>query len=172
MWGTILLSVRPWAPDLKQKQVGSGGFLGFWFWFWFSSRVQRGDETQAHSLSGSVVLMLEASLHPVPDVLEPEPQVHVSTKLHQNQQNQTHTGPSGLGSVRAPFLLCHDFLFLSNLTSCHQSIRTKLGSKVLRSLSELFSRFNSQFNQNSRPTEPLSVRTHPDWCRWGESGRI
>lgn len=33
------------------------------------SRVQRGDETKAHSFSGPVVLVFEASQHPVPDIL-------------------------------------------------------------------------------------------------------
>lgn len=35
-----------------------------------NSRVQRGDETKAHSFSGPVVFMLEASQHSVPHVLQ------------------------------------------------------------------------------------------------------
>lgn len=34
------------------------------------SRVQRGDETKAHSLPGPVVLVLEATQHSVPHVLQ------------------------------------------------------------------------------------------------------
>lgn len=43
------------------------------------SRVQRGDETKAHSFSGPVVLMFEASQHSVPHVLQhtPEEYAHV-----------------------------------------------------------------------------------------------
>lgn len=36
----------------------------------FDSRVQRGDETKAHSFSGPVVLVFEASQHSVPHILQ------------------------------------------------------------------------------------------------------
>lgn len=44
------------------------------------SRAQRGDEAKAHSFSGPVVLMLEASQHSVPHILQqhtPQEHAHV-----------------------------------------------------------------------------------------------
>lgn len=46
----------------------------------FSSRVQRGDETKAHSFPGPVVFMFEASQHSVPYILQ----------QNKNQINYSH----------------------------------------------------------------------------------
>lgn len=51
----------------------------------FDSRIQRGYKTKAHSFSGSVVLVFEASQHSVPDIL----QQHKANMLLMEQQHVT-----------------------------------------------------------------------------------